>query len=397
MSKNQEIISDCTLDAGLLEEIISNGLNNMCGVISTLVNEAMKIEREHHINASHYERSDNRNGYANGFKPRKIQTRMGALDVSIPQVRGSEEAFYPKSLERGIRSERALKLAIAEMYVQGVSTRKVEAITKELCGLEISSTEVSRCAKLLDEELEKFRGRSLNHQYVYVYLDAQYHKVRYNGSVISIAVLLAAGVNEEGHREIIGVSTSLSEAEVHWREFLKSLQKRGLHGTKLFISDDHSGLKKALQAVFPATPWQRCLYHLAQNAQSYAPKKSMKEEIAGAVKSIYTRDTVAEAREQIQRVVKKYEKKAPEFVNWLESNMEEGLVFFKFPKKHHKRIRTVNLLERLHKEIKRRTRVASLFPNKESCLRLVTAIVMEKHEDWAGVCSRYLDMEAKVE
>lgn len=397
MSKDQEIINDNNLDAGLLEEIISNGLSNMCGIISQLVNEAMKIERERHINATHYERSDNRNGYANGFKPRKIQTRMGTVEFSVPQVRGSEEPFYPKSLEKGMRSERALKLAIAEMYVQGVSTRKVEAITKELCGLEISSTEVSRCAKLLDEELEGFRNRLLHQPYIYVYLDAQYHKVRHNGSVISIPVLLAAGVNEEGHREIIGTSTSLSEAEVHWREFLKSLQKRGLHGTALFISDDHPGLKKALRTVFPAVPWQRCLYHLAQNAQSYAPKKSMKEEIAGAVRSIYKRDNIDEAKEQIQRVVKKYEKEAPEFVNWLESNMEEGLVFFKFPKKHHKRIRTVNLLERLHKEIKRRTRVASLFPNKESCLRLVTAVVVEKHEEWAEVRSRYLDMEAKVE
>ncbi len=284
MSRNQEIINNGISYTNLLEEITSNGLNNICEIIEQLINEAMKIERNHHINANHYERSADRRGYANGFKPKRLHTRIGALDLSVPQVRDSEEPFYPKSLEKGTRSERALKLAVSEMYIQGVSTRKVEAVLKKLCGLEISSTEVSRCSQLMDEELEKFRNRSLDQQYAYIYFDAQYHKVRHNRSIISVPVLLAAGVTEEGNREIIGISTSLSEAEVHWREFFKSLQKRGLHGVALFISDDHAGLKKALQAVFPSVPWQRCLFHLAQNAQSYAPKKSMKGEIAEAVK-----------------------------------------------------------------------------------------------------------------
>lgn len=218
---------DIKLDANLLKPIIENGFDGLGESISILLNEAMKLERSHHLNADNYERSKERDGYASGYKPKTIKTRMGSIPLQVPQVRESSQPFYPKSIEKGSRSERALKLAVAEMYLQGVSTRKVEAITKELCGLEFSSSDVSRMTKLLDDEFQKFRDRPLG-RYPYVFLDAQYHKVRYQGSVQSIAVLTALGYSETGHREVIGTSISFSEAEVHWRSFLEQLSSRGL-------------------------------------------------------------------------------------------------------------------------------------------------------------------------
>lgn len=210
----------------ILEHLISNGAKDLRPVIEALLNEAMKLERERALNAAPYERSEERNGYANGFKEREYQSRMGSLRIQIPQVRGL--SFYPKCLEKGERSERALKLAIAETYIQGVSTRKVTEITQQLCGFEISSTQVSRCCSILDEELKKFRERPLTSKYAYVYFDAEYEKIRHNGSVISMATLIAIGVNEEGRREILGISSKLSEAEVHWRSFLKVYKERSL-------------------------------------------------------------------------------------------------------------------------------------------------------------------------
>jgi len=250
----------------ILEQLISNGSQNLTPLLEMLLNEAMKLEREVALKAAPYERSSERMGYANGFKEREYASRLGTLKIQIPQVRGL--SFYPKCIEKGDRSERALKLAVAEMYVQGVSTRKVAAITEELCGFEISSTQVSRCARLLDEELQKFRERPLTSKYAYVYFDAEYEKIRHGHSVIDMATLIAIGVNEEGKREILGVSSALSEAEVHWRAFFEELQRRGLSGIQLLISDDHAGMRAARKAVFPSIKWQRCQFHMAQNAMS---------------------------------------------------------------------------------------------------------------------------------
>jgi len=304
---------------------------------------------------------------------------MGSITVEIPQVRGLR--FYPKSLEKGCRSEKALKLAIAEMYVMGVSTRRVTKITEQLCGLEISSTQVSRLSKELDEQLQAFRERSLNH-YEYLYLDARYEKTRNQGSVRDMAVLVAVGANPGQPREVLGTSVSLSEAEVHWREFLQSLVKRGLHGVKLAISDDHSGLKAARQKVFTSVPWQRCQFHMQQNAQHYAPNVSMRKELASVMRGIFDAPDIHMARELVQRAVDKYRDKAPDFVKWLEDNIEDGLTCFQFPAIHRRRIRTINAVEKLNQEIKRRTRVARLFPNVESCLRLVSAVLAEINDDW---------------
>ena len=376
----------------LMEVVAQQGVEGFRPMIEWFWNALMQVERAEALKAEPYERTSERAGYANGFKAKTLQTRIGPMQLQVPQVRGV--SFYPQCLEKGSRSEVALKLAVAEMYVQGVTTRRVTKVMEELCGLEVTSAQVSRVAQGLDEQLAQFRGRPLG-SYRFVILDARYEKVRVNGSVIDCAVLTAIGINGLGYREILGVSVSLSEAEVHWKSFLSDLQKRGLQGMELIVSDDHSGLKAARKAVFPSVQWQRCQFHLAQNAQAYAPKITMKPEIAQTMRDIFNAPGYEEARRQVTFAVKRYEKSAPEFAVWLEENIEEGLAVFSFPRGLWKKLRTSNMLENLNREIRRRTRLANLFPNKESCLRLVTAVLQEIHEDWI-TGKKYIDLE-KIE
>ena len=362
-----------------MELLITNGFDGIADAVSILMNTAMQIERSRYLKAEPYERTEQRRSYANGYKSKTIKSRIGEIDLAVPQTRDCN--FYPQSLERGLRSERALKLALAEMYVQGVSTRKVAKITEKLCGFEISSSEVSRASKKLDEQLEAWRERRLG-QFPYVYMDARYEKIRHNGVVVDCAVLLAIGISSSGHREVLGVSVKLSEQEVHWRDFMSNLKDRGLHGVKLFISDAHKGLKAARQAIFPAVPWQRCQFHLQQNAQDYIPKRSLKKEVASKIRAIFTAPDNQEASRLLDIFLTEYEKTAPELVAWAEKALPEGLTVFSMPEGHWKRLRTDNMLERLNKEILRRTRVATLFPNTASCLRLVSSVVMEISEEW---------------
>lgn len=373
----------------LCEVLIENGIPGMRDAMEKLINMAMQLERAQALRAHPYERTPDRQGYANGYKERELATRMGPVELKIPQVRGL--SFYPQSLAKGLRSERALKVAVAEMYLQGVSTRKVRAITEQLCGFSISSTEVSRVSKMLDEEIGKWRERPLG-MFPYVFLDARYEKVRYEGSVRDLAVLWAMGVSETGRREVLGVSVSLSEAEVHWRSFLEDLQRRGLKGVQLITSDDHAGLKKARRTIFSNVPWQRCQFHLAQNAQSYVPKQVMKPEVAEDIRDIFNAPTRESAEELLKRAAEKYTKKASKLSQWMEEAIPEGLTIHQFPRAHHRRIRTSNAMERMNLEIRRRTRVATLFPNEASCLRLVGAILMETHEEWV-TGKKYLNMQ----
>jgi transposase-like protein len=308
-----------------------------------------------------------------------MATRMGKITFDIPQVR--ESSFYPQALDKGLRSERALKLALAEMYVQGVSTRRVAAITEQLCGFEVSSTQVSQATALLDEQLEAWRRRPLGRS-PYLWLDAHYEKVRQDGQVRDAAVLKAVGLNTEGKRQVLGISVSLSEQEIHWRTFLQSLVARGLAGVELVVSDAHAGLKQARRAVFGGVPWQRCQFHLQQNAQAYVPRHSLKAEVAADIRAVFNAPNRDEAEALLARLVQKYEKRASRLANWMETNIPEGLTVFSFPAIHLLRLRTANGLERLNREVRRRSRVAVLFPNEASCLRLVTAIVMEISDDW---------------
>lgn len=361
------------------EILCEHGLEGLSSALEVLLNEVMRLERGRHLQAAPYERSAQRRGQANGYKPKQIKTRVGTLSLAIPQTRDSD--FYPSTLEKGLRCERALKLALAEMYVQGVSTRKVAAITEELCGLTLTSTEVSRATAALDTELRCWRERPLG-AYPYVFLDARYEKVRHGGTVVDCAVLIALGVDGHGKRDLLGCSVSLSEAEAHWRTFLQSLGTRGLHGTSLIVSDAHAGLQAARQAVFPGVPWQRCQFHLQQNAQAYVPRQDMQAEVAADIRAVFDAPNDAEAKRLLGALVERYQVRAPKLAAWAEDNLAQGLTVLQLPAAHRKRLRTTNPLERVNREIKRRTRVASLFPNEQSCERLVSALLMELAEEW---------------
>lgn len=380
-----------------LEEVMTlltqQGCNALPEAFRILMNEAMKVERAQAIQAEPYERSEQRQGYANGFKPKTLQTRVGPVQVEIPQVRGM--AFYPQALERGVRSERALKLAIAEMYLKGVSTRKVTQVMEQLCGFEVTSTQVSRAAQMLDEELEQWRNRSLAEVAIpYLVLDARYEKVRHAGAVISCAVLIASGVGADGKRTILGVSASLSEAEIHWRNFLKSLQDRGLHGVRYIVSDDHKGLTAALAARFPNTPWQRCQFHLQQNAGHHVPRIHMRKPVAQRIRDIFNAPDKEQAELRLKKMVEDYSGTAPQLAEWLEENIPEGLTVFNLPAEHRRRMRTTNALENINRQLKRRTKVAGLFPNEASLLRLVSALLMEWDEEFL-TGRTYLNMQSQ--
>lgn len=370
---------DFTLPTELLEQIAAQGFDFIPELIRIMINSAMQLERQRYLGVGPYERSPERQAHANGFKPRTVKTRVGQVTFDIPQVR--EGGFYPEALEKGLRSERALTLALAEMYVQGVSTRKVSAITEQLCGTEISSSQVSRAAALLDESLENWRNRPLG-VFPYVRLDARYEKVRQDGQIRDAAILIASGVDLLGKRHILGVSVSLSEQEVHWRTFMKSLVARGLSGVELITSDAHEGLKAARKAVFGGVPWQRCQFHLQQNASQYVPNQAMKKEVAADIRAIFNAPDRTQADMLLARTVQKYEHHASRLADWMEKNIPEGLTVFSFQESHRRFIRTTNGLERVSREVRRRTRVVGIFPNEASCLRLISAILMEISEAW---------------
>jgi putative transposase len=370
---------DFTLPAELLEQVSKQGFDILPELIRIVVNAAMQAERQQYLKAAPYQRTQERETYANGYKPKTIQTRVGNITFSVPQVR--EGDFYPEALEKGLRSERALTLALAEMYVQGISSHKVKAITEQLCGVSVSSTQVSNAASLLDSELEKWRERPLG-EYPYLYLDAYYEQVEEDGQVRHLAVLVAVGVNHAGKRDILGVSVSLSEHEIHWRSFLEQLKTRGLGGMQLIISDDHAGLKAARLAVFGSIPWQRCQSHLQQNAQAYVPRKEMQAEVAENIRTIFQAPDRATAEAYLAKAVQKYEKTTSRLADWMAANIPEGLTVFAFPVAHRKLIRSTNGVERLHRKVRRRARVVSIFPNQASCLRLVSAVLNEISEEW---------------
>ena len=280
-----------------------------------------------------------------------------------------------------MRSERALTLALAEMYVQGVSTRKVKAITEQLCGVSISSSAVSQAASQLDVELEKWRERPLG-EYPFLFLDAYYEQVREDGQVRHLAILVAVGITSAGKREILGVSVSLSEHEVHWRAFLERLKQRGLGGVQLVTSDDHAGLRAARVAVFGGIPWQRCQFHLQQNAQAYVPRKDLLTEVASDIRLIFDAPDRVTAEAYLAKAVTKYQHSASRLSEWMAANLPEGLTVFAFPASFRRLLRTTNGVERLHREVRRRARVVSIFPNPASCLRLVSAVLAEMSEEW---------------
>jgi putative transposase len=382
--------TDPELLNNVLQLLTEQGHTGFAEGIRLLVNEALRVERHQVLQAQPYERTDTRQGYANGYKPKTLTSRVGPITFRVPQVRG-ETDFYPSALEKGIRSEQALKLAMAEMYVQGVSTRKVSAIVEELCGTSVSSSQVSDCAKLLDAELQKWRDRPLG-SCPYLVFDARYEKVRHDGQLRDCAVLIALGITPEGQRAILGVSVALSEAEVPWRVFFQSLVQRGLCGVEFIVSDDHPGMAAARKAIFGAVPWQRCQFHLQQNAQAYVPRLDQRAEVARAIRSVFECPSRPAAEQRLKEIVAHYTKSAPKLATWMEENLPQGFTVFTLPAAHQKRLRTSNALERVNQELKRRTRVARVFPNEKSLLRLIPALLAETSEEWE-TGKIYLNME----
>jgi len=348
-------------------------------VMTVLLNEAMLSERETHLQAKPYERSEDRQGYSNGFKNKTLKTRYGEINVQVPQTRGTD--FYPECLEKGLRSERALYATLATMFIEGVATRKVTRVLETMCGLSVSSTQVSRCVKKLDEELIAWRDRPLG-EFCYVIPDARYETVRYGGHAKELAIIWAIGVTKDGRKEVLGMTVSLSEAEVHWRAFFTSLSKRGLTGVEYIVSDNHQGLKNALKSIFPGVSWQRCQFHLAQNVQGYISKKYHKHEIAQDIRDIFHSPDYQSAKNRLTLFVQKWEKSEPKLVEWADQNIPQGFTVFNLPKSLHKKFRTSNLIERFNQELKRRSRLVRIFPNEPSCLRLLSAVALEFHEDW---------------
>lgn len=293
--------------------------------------------------------------------------------------------------ERYQRSEKALVLALAEMYVQGVSTRKVRAITEELCGHSFSASTISRINKTLDGELKKFFSRRLDESAPYLILDARYERVREDGVVRNRAVLIGIGVNHDGRRCVLGVDLASRESRSSWRDFLISLKERGLSGVEFVVSDNHEGLKKAIAEILPEAFWQRCYVHFLRNAVDHLPRKKDDDCIL-ELRWLYERRNVGEARQDLTAWLAKWQTKYPRLCDWVEENIEETFTFYRLPRQHHKHMKSTNMLERLNEEIRRRTRVVRIFPNAESCLRLVRALSVEIHEHWIEA-TRYLNMD----
>ena len=372
-----------TLQDQLINILFAQGLGDgLVHIAELLMNAAMLIERENHIGLGPYQRGEQRNGHANGFKPRTFQTAVGALQLAVPQVRASDSPFRTSLLEKGSRSERVLKSAIATLYVQGVSTRRVTKVMEELCGFEVSSGQVSNLNKQLDDEFEKWCTWALP-EIQYMLLDATYYKVRIDGTVRDCATLIAIGIRRDNSkRMVLGVSCALSEAEIHWRDFLTSLKKRGIGIPDYIVSDAHAGLRAALRASCNASLWQRCQFHLQQNAGHLITKQELKAPIAAQIGAIFCAESRLQAEEKLRVFVEAWREKQPKLAHWAEENLPEGFTVFELPEHHRKRLRTSNACETLNSQIKRRTRVVGLFPSEESLLRLVTSVLVEISEAW---------------
>ena len=371
------------------KELMSEQEDFLRPLIREILQEVLETEMDEALGAEKGERTANRRGYRSGYYGRTLVTRVGKLELRVPQDRQGH--FRTEVFERYQRSEKALVGAMTEMYVQGVSTRKVKAITEELCGHEVSASTISRLNVKLDEELERFAKRRLGEAYPYLILDARYEKVREDGVITSQAVMIAIGVDWEGRRNVLAVELANRESQSSWRGFCLALKERGLQGVELVITDDHAGLRKAIAEVFTEAVWQRCYVHFLRNALDYLPRKA-DNDCMTELRWIYDRRSIEEARQDLAAWLKKWSSRYPKLCDWVEGNIEETLTFYRLPRQHHKNLKSTNLLERLNEEIKRRTLVVRIFPNLAACLRLVRALAVEMHENWIEA-TRYLNME----
>lgn len=354
-----------------------------------VLQEVLEAEMTETLQAKPGERTSERLGLRSGYYSRTLITRVGKLELRVPQDR--EGRFSTQLFERYQRSEKALVSALAEMYVQGVSTRKVKAITEELCGHSFSASSISDVNKTLDEQLAQFATRRLDEEYPYLILDARYERVRENGTIHKRAVLVAIGINWDGRRCVLGVDLANRESISSWKEFLLGLRTRGLTGVELVVTDDHAGLRAAIAEVLPEAAWQRCYVHFLRNCLDHLPRKG-DDDCLRELRWIYERRNLGEARNDLAAWITKWESRYAKLVAWVEENIEETLTFYRLPPQHHKHLKSTNMLERLNEELKRRTHVVRIFPNAASCLRLVRALAVETHENWIEA-TRYLNMD----
>jgi transposase-like protein len=372
-----------------LKALIAEDQELMREVVRQTVQQVLEAEMTEFLGAGPGERTEGRQGYRAGYYSRTWVTRMGKLELRVPRDR--EGRFSTELFERYQRSEKAFVSALAEMYVQGVSTRKVKAITEELCGHSFSASAISTINRKLDESLAQFATRRLAEAFPYLILDARYEKVREAGVIASQAVLIAIGIDWDGRRQVLGVELANRESRSSWRDFLLGLRERGLAGVEFVVADDHAGLKAAIREVLPEAAYQRCYVHFLRNALDYVPRK-VDDDCLQELRWIYDRRDLAEARADLAAWIGKWQAKYPRLVAWVEDNIEETLTFYRLPHQHHKHLKSTNMLERLNEEIKRRTHVVRIFPNSESCLRLVRALCVETHENWLEA-HRYLNMD----
>lgn len=380
---------DSRISGAELKELLGRDEDFLRPLVERVLQEVLEHEMTETLGAAKSERSDQRRGYRSGYYPRSLVTRVGTLELRVPQDRDGR--FSTQVFERYQRSEKALVGALVEMYVQGVSTRKVKAITEELCGHSFSASSVSEMNKSLDEEMHKFYQRRLEEDYPYLILDARYEKVREDGVIRSRAVLVALGINDDGRRCVLGIEVAHRESKSAWADFLIGLKERGLSGVRFVVSDQHEGLKRAVMETLPHAHWQRCYVHFLRNALDHLPRKA-DDDCLMELRWLYDRRDSGEARRDLTAWLEKWQARYPKLCAWVEENIEETFTFYSLPRAHHKHLKSTNMLERLNQELKRRTHVVRIFPNEASCLRLTRAVAVEFHEDWIEG-TRYLNME----
>lgn len=372
-----------------VKELFAQDSDFLHTLVQHVVQEVLEQEMNEALGAAKGERTPERRGYRSGYYERKLVTRVGTLELRVPQDRDGR--FSTQVFERYQRSEKALVSALVEMYVQGVSTRKVKAVTEELCGHSFSASSISEMNKSLDAQMKQFYERRLDEEYPYVILDARYEKVREGGVIDARAVLVALGINYDGRRCILGIELANRESQSSWKEFLMRLKERGLHGVQFVVSDHHEGLKRAVMETLPQARWQRCYVHFLRNALDHLPRKA-DDDCLKELRWLYDRRDLCEARRDLAAWLEKWQTRYPKLCAWVEENIEESLNFYSLPIQHHKHMKSTNMLERLNQELKRRTHVVRIFPNEASCLRLTRAVAIEIHEDWIEA-TRYLNME----
>ena len=376
---------------GIWQEATGQGDDGLRRIMESAIQRILEEELTSFLQAEAHERTQERKGYRNGYKPRALMTRLGRMELLVPKDR--EGRFQTELFDRYQRNEKALMLSLVEMYVHGVSTRKVKAVTEALCGLDISKSQVSRLAKDLDEEVRAWRSRPLEKAYPYLVVDARYERIRINHQVLPQGVLLVVGIGEDGYREILGTWVADSENEASWSEVFRELKERGLKGVTYVVSDDRAGLVHAIGRHFQGCLWQRCQVHFLRNIISQVTRKD-RPKVIERVREIMSAQSYESARKRMDEVIEALEETHPKVSRMLEEHGEEILAVYQLPLLHRRSLKSTNMLERYNQELKRRTRVVRIFPHQESCLRLVTAMAMETSEEW--MARRYLIFEDEV-